>query len=140
MAATAAATAAARAGRAATASSVTGAARRNGLLLGLTLALAAALAAGRASLDDEAEVSLSGAGLKPARLRVGRGETLRVKVSSGDEREHCFAVDALRVEKRVRPGHPVVADLTPERVGTFPITCCLHPDNAAERGQLVVGE
>lgn len=117
-----------------------GAAGRNGLLLGLTLALAAALAAGRASLDDEAAVSLSAAGFKPARLRVGRGETLRVKVSSGDGVEHCFAVDALRVEKRVRPGQPVVADLNPERVGTFAITCCLHPDNAAERGQLVVGE
>lgn len=137
---TGAATAAARAARAATASSVTGAARRNGLLLGLTLALAAALAAGRADLDDEVAVSLSAAGLKPARLRAGRGETLRVKVASGDEHEHCFAVDALRVEKRVRPGRPVVADLTPDRVGTFPIHCCLHPDSKAETGQLVVGE
>lgn len=138
--ATGAATAAARAARAATASSVTGAAGRNGLLLGLMLALAAALAAGRATLDDEVAVSLSASGFKPARLRVGRGETLRVRVSSGDEREHCFAVDALRVEKRVRPGHPVVADLNPERVGSFPITCCLHPDNQAETGRLVVGE
>ncbi len=119
---------------------MTGAAGRNGLLLRLALALAAALAAVRTSLDDEVAVSLSASGFKPARLRAGRGETLRVRVSSGDEREHCFAVDALRVEKRVRPGQPVVADLNPERAGTFPITCCLHPDNKAEKGELVVGE
>ncbi len=110
------------------------------MLLGLTLALAAALAAGRAGLEDEIEVSLSSSGLKPATLRAGRGETLRVKVTSGDEREHCFAVDALRVEKRVRPGHPVSVDLTPDRTGSFPVRCCLHPDNTAERGQLVAGE
>lgn len=119
---------------------MTSAAGRNGLLLGLTLALAAALAAGRVSLDDAVEVSLSASALKPATLRTGRGETLRVRVSSGDGREHCFAVDALRVEKRVRPGHPVEADLSPDRTGSFPIRCCLHPDNAAEKGQLVVGE
>jgi hypothetical protein len=119
---------------------VTGAAGRNGLLLGLALALAAAVAGGRAAVDDEVAVSLSSSGLKPATLRTGRAETLRVVVSSGDEREHCFAVDALRVEKRVRPGRPVSVDLTSERSGSFPIHCCLHPDNQAERGQLVVGE
>jgi hypothetical protein len=96
-----------------------------------------ALAAARP--PAEVEVTMSAAGLKPAELSVRKGETLRLRVKSAD-REHCFAVDAFRVEKRVLPQRPAVVDIVADRVGTFPIHSCLEPDNASLRGRLVVSE
>ncbi len=62
-------------------------------------------------------------------------------LSSGD-REHCFAIDALRVEKRILPGRPTRFELTPDRAGVFPFHCCLESGEsaAAERGQIEVLE
>jgi heme/copper-type cytochrome/quinol oxidase subunit 2 len=56
--------------------------------------------------------------------------------------EHCFAIDAFRVEKRVRPGRPTRLDIVPDRAGTFEFYCCLETGEAAgaERGELVVTE
>ncbi len=54
--------------------------------------------------------------------------------------EHCFALDALRIEKRILPGRSTPADITPDRVGSFPFHCCLEPGNEAQRGRLVVSE
>jgi hypothetical protein len=87
----------------------------------------------------EVEVTMSASGLKPAELTVRKGETLRLRVKSAD-REHCFAVDAFRVEKRVLPQRPAVVDIVADRVGTFPIHSCLEPDNASLKGRLVVSE
>ena len=56
--------------------------------------------------------------------------------------EHCFAVDALRIEKRIVPGRTTTFELIPDRVGVFPFYCCLESGEAAtaERGQLSVTE
>ena len=101
-------------------------------------ALVVGLAAGSAR-GAEVEVSVSNAGFRPAELTLRKGETLRVRLVSTD-REHCFAIDALRVEKRVVPGKRTTVEVVPDRAGTFPFHCCLEPENPAVRGRLVVTE
>jgi cytochrome c oxidase subunit 2 len=87
------------------------------------------------------EVVASRAGFKPRVLNTRKGEPLRLVVRTADD-EHCFALDAFRIEKRLRPGKPVSVELTPDRAGTFPFHCCLETGSAAEteKGQLVVTE
>jgi cytochrome c oxidase subunit 2 len=87
------------------------------------------------------EVVASHAGFKPRVLNIRKGEPLRLVVRTADD-EHCFALDAFRVEKRLRPGKPVSVELTPDRAGTFPFHCCLESGAAAEteKGELVVAE
>jgi len=105
----------------------------------LTAAVAAAVVAAPASPTVEVKVSRSG--FEPPRIVLRRGETTRLVLSSGDG-EHCFTIDALRIEKRVRSGQPTRLDLTPERAGSFPFYCCLETGGQAarERGELVVTE
>jgi heme/copper-type cytochrome/quinol oxidase subunit 2 len=90
---------------------------------------------------DAIEVRVSKAGFQPSRLTLRRGETARLVLSSTDA-EHCFAVDAFRVEKRVRPGRPTRLEFVPDRAGAFPFYCCLESGEAAraERGELAVTE
>jgi heme/copper-type cytochrome/quinol oxidase subunit 2 len=85
------------------------------------------------------EVRVSKRGFEPSRITVRKGETTRLVVSSSDA-EHCFAIDALRVEKHVVPGRPTRLDLIPSQAGAFPFYCCLESGRAAEveRGELVV--
>ena len=51
----------------------------------------------------ELEVTVSNRGFRPAQIALRKGETLKVVLISADQ-EHCFALDALRIEKRVLPG------------------------------------
>jgi heme/copper-type cytochrome/quinol oxidase subunit 2 len=87
------------------------------------------------------QVKISKSGFAPSRITLRRGEATRLVLSSGDG-EHCFAIDAFRVEKRVVPGRPTRLDLTPDRAGVFPFYCCLESGRAAEveRGELTVTE
>ena len=80
-------------------------------------------------------------GFSPSSLTLRRGETTRLVLSSADG-EHCFAIDELRIEKRIVPGRETRFDLTPDRSGTFAFHCCLESGEAAatERGQLTVTE
>jgi len=80
-------------------------------------------------------------GFTPSSLTLRRGETAHVVLSSADV-EHCFAIDELRIEKRIVPGRETRFELTPERSGTFAFHCCLESGEAAatERGQLTVAE
>lgn len=88
---------------------------------------------------DRLELSISKGGFRPARLTVRRGEPVRLAISSADG-EHCFALDAFRVEKRVVPGRATIVDLTPDRPGTFPFHDCLASEAEARTGQLLVTE
>jgi len=103
------------------------------------LALAAFAAA--APGGPEVAVRISKRGFEPSRIVLRRGETTRLVLQSAGG-EHCFAIDALRVEKRVVPGRPTRLDLTPERAGVFPFYCCLESGEAGriERGELTVSE
>lgn len=112
-------------------------------LLWLPAFVAGALAclAGAGAAQDALEVVASREGFRPKTLKLRKGETVRILLKTADE-EHCFAVDALRVEKRILPGRATPLDLTPDQAGSFPYYCCLESGRAAEvqRGQLVVTE
>jgi heme/copper-type cytochrome/quinol oxidase subunit 2 len=107
----------------------------------LGLALAAAVGVAAAPAGPSVEVKASKRGFEPSRITLRKGETARFVLSSADG-EHCFAIDALRVEKRIVPGRPTRFDLTPERAGVFPFYCCLEAGASAEteRGEITVGE
>jgi len=115
-----------------------------------TLALLAALVTGGAGMavaaspngpDETIEVVASRAGFRPRVVNVRKGDPVRLLLTSADG-EHCFALDALRIEKRIVPGKATVLDLTPERSGTYPFYCCLESGDAAdsENGRLVIIE
>jgi heme/copper-type cytochrome/quinol oxidase subunit 2 len=98
--------------------------------------------AGPAARDaDIIEVVASEHGFEPRVINVHKGEPVRLRLTTAD-REHCFAVDGLRVEKRIVPGRATLLDLTPEKAGTYPFTCCIESGAAAEKehGRLVVIE
>src|SRR5512143_3849595 len=80
--------------------------------------------AGQASVS-RIEVRASRRGFRPKRLALRRGETVEIVLTAA-EGEHCFAVDALRIEKRVVAGRATRFALTPERAGVFPFHCCLE--------------
>jgi heme/copper-type cytochrome/quinol oxidase subunit 2 len=106
--------------------------------MGLALALLLSLAA-PAPGAAELEVAVSNRGFSPARISVRKGEVLKVVLTSVDQ-EHCFALDALRIEKRVLPGKRTPLEIVADRAGTFAFHCCLEPGNEALRGRLVVSE
>lgn len=131
------------AGAAATAALVGDRVRRASLLT-LAAALIAAVApdgSPAAQPGATVRVRASRRGFQPSSLNLRRGEPVHVVLSSADG-EHCFAVDELRIEKRIVPGRETRFDLTPERAGSFVFHCCLESGEAAaaERGQLTVAE
>lgn len=91
--------------------------------------------------EEPVKVSVSKEGFDPKVVNVRKGESLRLELTSGDT-EHCFALDAFRVEKRILPGRTTIVEVVSDRVGTFPFYCCLESGAAAERehGRLVVAE
>jgi heme/copper-type cytochrome/quinol oxidase subunit 2 len=103
------------------------------------LAAATLVATVGAAPASTIELKVSRAGFVPARIVLHRGETVRILITS-DDGEHCFAVDALRVEKRVTKGRTTTVELTPERAGSYVYYCCLETgaQAARERGELVV--
>jgi plastocyanin len=96
-------------------------------------------AASSAAQIGSVEIVASREGFRPKVVNLRKGEAVRFQLSTADE-EHCFAVDALRIEKRIVPGRSTSFDLTPERVGSFPFHCCLEPSSQAQHGRLVVIE
>ena len=96
-------------------------------------------AAGPPAPDVVVPLAVSASGFEPRTVKVGRGQTVRFEVRALD-REHCFALDAFRVEKKVVPGRLTTVDVTPGTPGRFPFYCCLETGRAAEteRGELVV--
>ena len=111
----------------------------------LALALAATAVAVAAAAPPRGgaswEVKASKRGFEPSQITLRRGDSVSIVLSSADA-EHCFAIDALRVEKRIVPGRTTTLELTPDRAGVFPFYCCLESGEAAgkERGQLTVTE
>jgi heme/copper-type cytochrome/quinol oxidase subunit 2 len=87
------------------------------------------------------EVSASRSGFTPSLINGRKGEAVHLRLTSRDQ-EHCFAIEAFRIEKRVVPGRTTAVDITPDRAGTFPFYCCLESGAAAdtERGRMVVSE
>jgi cytochrome c oxidase subunit 2 len=101
--------------------------------------LVAVLALAASAPTGEVKVVASRQGFRPSSLSVRKGETLRLLLSTADD-EHCFALDAFRVEKRIVPGKTTVIDVTPDRIGSFPFHCCLEEGPRTIRGELRVTE
>jgi len=91
--------------------------------------------------DQPQDVVVSRSGFVPSVIQGRKGEAIHFRLISRDQ-EHCFAIDAFRIEKRIVPGRATAVDLTPEKAGTFPYYCCLETGAAAEteRGRLVITE
>lgn len=94
---------------------------------------------GLAAAQERVKIEASRAGFKPKVVTLRKGETVRVVLSTADD-EHCFAVDALRIEKRIVPGKTTEVDVVVDKAGTLPFYCCLEPDREALRGRIVVRE
>ena len=92
-----------------------------------------------APAQDRLAVQASRSGFKPKVITLRKGEVVHVVLTTADV-EHCFAVDGLRIEKRIVPGKATELDLAADRAGTLPFYCCLEPDEAAQRGRIVVTE
>jgi heme/copper-type cytochrome/quinol oxidase subunit 2 len=101
--------------------------------------VAMALGIASASATDRVAIEASRSGFKPRVVEVRKGEVVHVVLSTADV-EHCFAVDALRIEKRIVPGRTTEFDLMADQPGTLAFYCCLEPDDDAQRGRLVVNE
>jgi heme/copper-type cytochrome/quinol oxidase subunit 2 len=106
---------------------------------GVAIAALAVFISGVRAADDMVNITITREGFRPDIVHAHRGEILRLRVTTGDD-EHCFALDAFRIEKRVRPSRPVLVELTPDRAGTFEMYCCLEPRDEAPRGRLIVGD
>ena len=91
--------------------------------------------------EQPQDVAVSRSGFVPSVIQARKGEAIHLRLTSRDQ-DHCVAVEASRVEKRVVPGRTTAVDITPARAGTFPYYCCLESGAAAEteRGRLVVAE
>ena len=114
---------------------------RVGLALAL-VATAGAVAAAAPARGARVEVKASTRGFEPSRAHAAPGRERDASSCRSADAEHCFAIDALRIEKRIVPGRTTTFDLTPDRAGVFPFYCCLESGEAAavERGQLTVTE
>ena len=83
------------------------------------------------------EVLASKAGWRPAVINLKKGEAVRLLLKTEDE-EHCFAVDELRIEKRIVPGRATSLEFTPDRAGNFAFYDCLSSEG--KKGWLAVKE
>jgi plastocyanin len=114
-----------------------------GVVLALALAATAVAVAAAAPprAGSSVAVKASKRGFEPSQVRMRRGEAVTFVLSSADH-EHCFAVDALRIEKRILPGRTTTFEVVADRAGVYPFYCCLESGEAAgvERGQLSVTE
>ena len=96
---------------------------------------------GIAEVVDTIEIVASEHGFEPRVINLRKGDPVRLRLTTAD-REHCFALDAYRVEKRILPGRATLVELTPEKAGSFAFQCCIETGAAAdkEHGRLVVVE
>lgn len=82
-------------------------------------------------------LTVGASGFQPKRISVPLGLVHFIVTSR--EGDHCFAVPALDVEKRVRASRPLEVDVTFDRSGEFPFACCVESAGSAETGIIVVG-
>jgi plastocyanin len=92
-----------------------------------------------APAPEQLEIVASNAGFRPRVVKLRKGESVRLLLKTADD-EHCFAVDAWRIEKRIAPGRNTAVEVAPERTGEFPFYCCLEPGNDRLKGMIVVAE
>ena len=93
-----------------------------------------------ASAEEVVRVELSRYRFEPERIELPLGERVRLLLTSTDV-DHGFAVPELGLSVRVPAGaEAVVVELTPDRVGTFEVSCSefCGSGHAQMRGAIVV--
>ena len=98
---------------------------------------AAALAAAPLLAQSPREVLATEGGWRPPVVNAKKGEVVRLALKTEDE-ERCFAIDELRIEKRIVPGRATRLEFTPDRAGNFVFYDCLNPEG--KKGRLAVTE
>jgi nitrous-oxide reductase len=76
---------------------------------------------------------------EPARIEVNQDDLVTIDLTT-DDIDHSLTIDAYRIAKRVRPGHPVTFEFRADRAGTFPFYCSLQIEDGCRkmRGELIV--
>lgn len=72
-------------------------------------------------------------------MTVRAGEPLRLSIVATD-REHCFSLPSLGIEKRLHRGRPLQVELAFEKAGSYPFSCCVESGRPQETGQVLVTE
>ena len=73
---------------------------------------------------------MSRSGFVPSVIHARKGEAIHLRVTSEDQ-EHCFALDAFRIEKRIVPGRTTAVRSHPGQGGDVPLL--LLPRNRRRR-------
>ncbi len=91
--------------------------------------------------ENRREVSVTARrnGFSPARLEVHQNDLVKVTFTAEDA-PHSFNIDAYRIAKRARPGHPAVFEFRADRAGTFSYYCNLSSTTGTHdmKGELIV--
>jgi cytochrome c oxidase subunit II len=91
--------------------------------------------------DNRREVTIAAreGAFAPAHIEVRVNDLVKVTFSA-DDGPHSFNIDAYRIAKRARPGHPAVFEFRADQAGTFSYYCNLKEGGGTHdmRGELVV--
>jgi plastocyanin len=112
------------------------------VVAGCLLAGLAATSALSAQDDDsrrDVSIAAHAGKFEPPRIEVRQNDLVKVTFTA-DDGPHSFNVDAYRIAKRARPGHPAVFEFRADQAGTFPYYCNLNEGDARHdmKGELVV--
>ena len=109
----------------------------------MRLVVAALLAGTALSAQQSGErfvVTVSASGFQPSRIEATKGDAIVIEVRSAGG-EHCFAIDALRVEKRVRAERPGHRRADAHESGTLSVSLLRGEwarRRSVERGELII--
>lgn len=90
--------------------------------------------------DTRREVTITAreGAFAPPKVEVRVNDLVKVTFSA-DDGPHSFNIDAYRIAKRARPGHPAVFEFRADQAGTFPYYCNLKEGGGHDmRGELIV--
>jgi heme/copper-type cytochrome/quinol oxidase subunit 2 len=93
----------------------------------------------RPALVGAQRMTVGSQGFQPRTITAKVGEGVRVILTAADG-DHCFAIDPLRIERRVKQGETAIIELNFDRPGTMLYYCCLENDPTTHRGEIVIRE
>ena len=86
--------------------------------------------------DVKIDVVMKKYTITPAEIRVKKGQTVQLTVSTADV-QHGFSVPDLGIKEPIQKGKPAVIVFQARKAGTFPVACSIicgpgHDDMAAK--------
>jgi heme/copper-type cytochrome/quinol oxidase subunit 2 len=111
-----------------------------GLLVSAVLAYAGLHASAQDDNRREITIAAKDGAFQPGKVEVRQNDLVKVTFTAEDA-PHTLNVDAYRIAKRARPGHPAVFEFRADRAGAFPYSCNLSdPGSHDMKGELIVRE